>query len=48
MIKYVEASKNMWLIDWQTVNEKLIFRPLDSISRAESSKITVKFILINK
>jgi hypothetical protein len=48
MKKYVEASKNMWLIEWQTINWKLIFRPLDSISRAETSKIIVKFILVNK
>jgi hypothetical protein len=46
MIKYVEASKDMWLIEGQTINWKLIFKPLDSITRAESSKIMVKLILI--
>lgn len=48
MIKYVEASKNMWLIEGQIVDWKPIFRPLDNITRAETSKITVKFILLNK
>ncbi len=41
MVKYVETWKELWIIEWQTVDWKLVFRPTYPISRAESSKITV-------
>lgn len=40
--KYVETAKNMWIIDWQMIGSKLMFRPFSNITRAEVSKIVVK------
>ena len=41
-IPYVETAKNMRVISGQIINWKLVFRPNDSISRAEVSKIVVE------
>ncbi len=46
MKKYVEAAKNAWIINGQTVNGKLIFEPLRSITRAEASKIIINGVKI--
>ncbi len=43
MKKYVIKWDELWIINWQAVNNKLIFRPNDNITRAETSKIIYKF-----
>lgn len=42
--KYIETAKAKWIVDGQTVNWKLVFRPFSNITRAEVSKIVVKTI----
>ncbi len=44
MIPYMIKAKEMWIINWQIIDWKLVFRPQDYISRAETAKIIVKFI----
>ena len=44
MIKYTEKAKSLGIVNGQEVNWKLIFRPNDSITRAEVAKIIVKSI----
>jgi hypothetical protein len=44
--KYIEKAKQLWMVNWQQIDWKLIFRPLDSISRWEVAKILVKLIEI--
>ncbi|EKE29243.1 MAG: S-layer protein [uncultured bacterium (gcode 4)] len=39
MIRYVEKAKEIWLISGQNMNWNLIFRPDDSITRAEAVRI---------
>lgn len=41
-VKYVQKAKELWIVNGQEVNGKLIFRPFDSITRAEVAKIVVK------
>jgi len=41
MKKYVEAARSAGIVNGQTVNGKLIFEPLRSITRAEASKIII-------
>ncbi len=41
-IKYIEKAKELWIINWQILNWKIIFRPYDNITRAEVAKIVVK------
>lgn len=36
MIKYIEKAKDMWIINGQMIDGKLVFRPNDSITRAEA------------
>lgn len=40
--KYIETAKNLWIVDGQMINWKLMFRPFSNITRAEVSKIVVK------
>lgn len=47
MKKYVEKSKALWIVNGQFVNNKLILRPNDNITRAETSKIVVKTMNLN-
>lgn len=42
MVKYIEKARELWIISGQTVDGKLIFRPNDPISRAESSRVLTK------
>ncbi len=42
--KYVQTAKNLGIVNGQEVNWKLIFRPSDSITRAEVAKIVVNTI----
>ncbi|MDD2516159.1 MAG: S-layer homology domain-containing protein, partial [Candidatus Gracilibacteria bacterium] len=44
MISYAEKAKELGIIDGQTVDDKLIFRPNYPITRAESSKIIVNMM----
>lgn len=49
MVKYVEKARELWIVSWQTVNGKLIFRPLDPISRWETSRVITKALdILNK
>jgi len=41
-VKYVQTAKNLGIVDGQVINGKLVFRPSDSITRAEVAKIVVK------
>jgi hypothetical protein len=40
--KYIETAKDLWIVDGQVINWKLMFRPFSNITRAEVSKIVVK------
>lgn len=42
MVKYVEKARELWIVSWQTVNGKLIFRPNDPISRWETARVITK------
>lgn len=42
--KYVQTAKNLGIVNGQEVNWKLVFRPNDSITRAEVAKIVVNTI----
>jgi len=42
MIPYVIKAKELGIISGQTIDGKLVFRPNDSITRAESAKIIVE------
>lgn len=42
MVKYVEKARDLWIISWQTVDGKLIFRPNDPISRWETARVITK------
>lgn len=48
MIPYVIKAQELWIISGQVINGKLKFRPNDWITRAESSKVIVKVLLIKK
>ena len=41
-VKYVEKAKQLWIINWQEIDWKILFRPLDPIKRAEVAKIIIK------
>ncbi len=43
-VKYVQTAKELWIVNGQLINWKLVFRPNDSITRAESQKIVSKKI----
>jgi len=43
-VKYVEKAKQLWIINGQLIDGKLLFRPFDNISRAEVAKIIVKIM----
>lgn len=40
--KYIQKAKELGVVNGQTVNEKLVFKPFTNITRAEVSKIVVK------
>ena len=42
MVPYIAKAKERGIINGQTIGGKLVFRPNDSISRAEVAKIIVK------
>ncbi|MDD2565357.1 MAG: ice-binding family protein [Candidatus Gracilibacteria bacterium] len=42
MIKYIEKAKELGIMNGQTINGKLVFRPNDAITRAEVATIIVK------
>lgn len=42
MEKYVIKAQELWIINGQTINWKLVFRPNDSITRAEALSILFK------
>jgi hypothetical protein len=44
MIPYVAKAKELWIISGQTVNNKLIFRPNDWITRAEAVRIISNYL----
>lgn len=41
-VKYIQKAKELWIVNGQTINWKVLFRPADNITRAEVSKIVVK------
>lgn len=41
-VKYIQKAKELWIVNGQTINWKVLFRPFDNITRAEVSKIVVK------
>jgi hypothetical protein len=43
-VKYVEKAKQLWVINGQLIDGKLLFRPFDNITRAEVAKILVKIM----
>ena len=43
-VKYVQKAKELWIVNGQEKNGKLIFRPNDNITRAETQKIVWKTI----
>jgi hypothetical protein len=43
-VKYIEKAKQLWIVNWQLVDSKLLFRPLDNISRWEVAKIVIKLM----
>lgn len=48
MVKYIEKAKELWIAGWQTIDWELKFRPNDWITRAESSRVIVKTIFLNR
>lgn len=44
---YIETAYKAWIISWQNIWWKLIFRPQDNITRAEVTKIIVKIISLS-
>jgi len=46
MIPYVIKAKELGIISWQTISWRLVFRPNDSITRAETSRIIIKTLWI--
>ncbi len=47
-VKYVEKAKQLWIVNWQTIAWKLIFRPKSNISRTEVAKVIVKTMEMSK
>ncbi|EKE30223.1 MAG: Ig-like, group 2 [uncultured bacterium (gcode 4)] len=42
MIKYISKAKELWIATGQTIGWKLVFRPNDTITRAETARIITK------
>ena len=42
IIPYANNAKRLWIVSWQLKNWKLIFRPSDSLTRAEASRMIIK------
>jgi len=47
MLPYVIKAKELWIVSWQTKDWKLIFRPNDPITRAESVRIITKTLWLS-
>ncbi|MDD2565684.1 MAG: S-layer homology domain-containing protein [Candidatus Gracilibacteria bacterium] len=48
MVKYIEKAKELGIAGGQTIDGELKFRPNDGITRAESSRVIVKTIFLNR